>query len=47
MKIAQATLSLMFPNFHMFGFATWGFACSKKKATLQGRIAANSVILMC
>lgn len=46
MKIAQATLSLIFPNFQMFCFATWGFACSKK-ATPQGKIAANSVTLLC
>lgn len=37
---------LLFPNFQMFGFATWGFACSKK-ATPQGKIAANSVTLLC
>lgn len=46
MKIAQATLSLIFPNFHMFAFATRGFACSKK-ATPRGKIAANSVTLVC
>lgn len=43
MKIAQATLFLNFP---MFVFASWGFVCSKK-ATPQGKIAANSVTLVC
>lgn len=35
-RIAQATLNLIFPNFHMFGFATWGF-CMQQKSNTVGK----------
>lgn len=46
-RIAQVTLSLIFPNFLICLVFNMGLLRAAKKATPGGKIAANSVTLVC